>query len=115
MKTAINECNLQNIKEDVYKKLGFPEVDHPEDPSQKERISRTIMKTYLNHMVDGTWHHSILDIQKVHKEKLFKLQEGGEGPPPKDDPLVTYLSQKEQIEEVKQNLPNIPATEVDEN
>lgn len=48
LKKAINDANLTQIKEDVYIKLGFPKLD--------PKVSRTIMKSYLNHILDTAWH-----------------------------------------------------------
>lgn len=93
MKKAIETSNLTGIKEDVYTALGYPTIGD-------EKISRTIMKTYLNHIVEPTWHQAILDTQKAHKEKLFKLAEGGKW---EDailiDPLQDYLQELEKIKE----------------
>lgn len=93
MKKAIETSNLTGIKEEVYTALGYPTVGD-------EKISRTIMKTYLNHIVEPTWHQAILDTQKAHKEKLFKLAEGGKW---EDavliDPLQEYLAELEKIKE----------------
>jgi hypothetical protein len=44
LKEAINGANLSKIKEDVYIQLGFPKLD--------AKVSRTIMKSYLNHIPD---------------------------------------------------------------
>jgi hypothetical protein len=45
---------LTKIKEDVFEKLGYPKTD--------AKSAWTIMKTYLNHITDAQWHHSIITV-----------------------------------------------------
>ena len=86
---AIKRISLPNIKDEVYKAIGFPVV-------QNEKPTKTALKAYLILMQnDDAWHGQILGLQKTHKEILFKLPEGQKLEGMHEDPITVFEREKE--------------------
>jgi len=62
---VLNKCNLPNVKEEIYRKLGYP-ITEP-------KVNRIILKTYLSHVTNPDFHKQVLEMQTKHKDALYKL------------------------------------------
>lgn len=86
---AIKKVSLPNVKEEAYRKLGFPEVPG-------EKTGKTALKAYLVHMQDDDiWSNEILSLQKSHKEILFQIPEGRKIEGMHEDPIEAFDRERE--------------------
>ena len=86
---AIKKVSLPSVKEQAYRKLGFPDVPG-------EKTGKTALKAYLVHMQDDDiWSNEILSLQKSHKEILFQIPEGRRIEGMHEDPIEAFDRERE--------------------